>query len=355
MMFKGTPSRSAKEIAEAFDAIGGDINAFTAREETCYFAKVLDEHAESTLEILCDMLFHSLIDDEEFEKEKQVILEEINMYEDTPDDLVHDLLNVAAFGSHPLALPVLGTEKTLKNMTPDDLRNYIKQHYRPERMVVSVAGNVPDHFIETIEKAFSHLVKDPAGPALIKPVFQLNKTVREKETEQGHLCLGFEGLGGSDDDILPLLIMNNILGGNMSSRLFQEVRENKGLAYSIFSDHTEYKDCGLLSIYGGANRNQMPLLLDTILAVLNQVKKEGLTEKELQHSQSQLRGSVLLSLESSNYRMNRNAENELVYGEPKSADEILKAFENVTIKDVNRILKETLNGNYSISMVKPVN
>ncbi len=354
MMFKGTPSRTAKDIAETFDAIGGDINAFTAKEETCYFAKVLDEHAEMTLEILCDMLFNSLFDEEEFEKEKQVILEEINMYEDTPDDLVHDLLNIAAYGEHPLALPVLGTHKTLENMKPDDLREYIRNHYRPDRIVISVAGNVPEDFIKTIETAFAHLETNEAKPSLHKPVFRSEQTVREKETEQGHLCLGFEGLSCDDEDILPLLMMNNILGGNMSSRLFQEVRENRGLAYSVFSDHIEYQDSGLLSIYAGTNRQQIPVLLDTIQAVVSQVKNEGFTEKELQHSQSQLKGSLLLSMESSSYRMNRNAENELVYREPKTAEQVLESFEKVTVADVNRILRQTLKEPFSLAMVKPV-
>lgn len=354
MLFKGTSNRTAKDISEAFDHIGGEINAFTGREETCYFTKVLDEHSELAIDILSDMLFNSLLDTEDFENEKQVILEEINMYEDTPDDLVHDMLYNTIFGDHALGRPVLGTKETLANLTPNHLRNYMNRHYTPDKLIISIAGNVSDALIKKAEQTFGSMaIGNPVLPPH-QPVFHTSRIIKKKDSEQGHLCLGFEGFESRHEDLLSLLIINNILGGNTSSRLFQEVREKKGLAYSVFSDHTEYRDAGVLSIYGGSGKKQLNELLDTILSVIEKFKKVGIEENELKNNLSQLRGSLLLNMESSGYRMNRNAENEMIYHQPKTAQEVLNEFEKITVNDVNRVLHTVFDKNYAVSIIKPI-
>lgn len=236
MFFKGTKTRTAKEIAEAFDSIGGQVNAFTSKEYTCYYAKVLDEHASFALEMLADMFFHSTFVDEELQKERNVVLEEIKMYEDTPDDIVHDLLSKACYANHPLGYPILGTEETLRTFTGDSLRGYMADYYTPDRVVISVAGNVDESFIQQVESYFGFFTAKRKASESPAPLFQPQKLARQKDTEQAHLCIGFNGLPVGHPDIYTLIILNNILGGSMSSRLFQEVREQRGLAYSVFSD-----------------------------------------------------------------------------------------------------------------------
>ncbi len=251
MFFKGTNTRTAKEIAESFDSIGGQVNAFTAKEYTCIYAKVLDNHATYALDVLADMFFYSTFNEQELKKEKNVVLEEIKMYEDTPDDIVHDMLSKAAYHNHPLGFPILGTEETLDTFTSDMLHQYIHDMYTPDNIVISVAGNIDDNFIYQIENHFGSFERGKNKISNEKPIFYSEQVAKQKKTEQAHLCLGFEGLPIGSEKIYDLIVMNIIFGGGMSSRLFQEVREERGLAYSVFSYHSSYKDTGTLVIYGG--------------------------------------------------------------------------------------------------------
>lgn len=353
MFFKGTKTRSARQIAESFDSIGGQVNAFTSKEYTCYYAKVLDTHAEFALEILADMFFNSTFEDEELMKEKNVVLEEIKMYEDTPDDMVHDLLSKAVYEDHPLGYPILGTEETLSSFTGDTLREYMHDNYTPENVVISVAGNVSDQFISVVEKYFGYYEGKRQNFIEKKPTFHANKIAKEKDTEQAHLCIGFEGLHVGHKDIYSLITLNNILGGSMSSRLFQEVREQKGLAYSIFSYHSAFQDNGIITIYGGTGVNQLDVLFETIQETLLKLKKEGITEKELKNSKEQLKGSFMLSLESTNSRMSRNGKNELLLGRHRSLDEIIKLIDEVTIESVDKLAQSIFSDNYSVSLISP--
>ncbi|MBD8068251.1 M16 family metallopeptidase [Bacillus sp. PS06] len=353
MFFKGTTTRTAREIAESFDSIGGQVNAFTSKEYTCYYAKVLDEHSKFALETLADMFFNSSFITEELNKEKNVVLEEIKMYEDTPDDIVHDLLSKASYENHPLGYPILGTEETLNTFNSDSLREYMNEFYTPDNVVVSVAGNIDDSFIKEVESLFGAYSSDHTKKKHTAPSFHTNKIVRKKETEQAHLCIGYNGLQIGDKDIYNLIVLNNILGGSMSSRLFQEVREQRGLAYSIFSYHSSFEDNGLLTIYGGTGANQLDTLFETIMDTLAQLKKEGITPKELTNSKEQMKGNLMLSLESTNSRMSRNGKNELLLKKHRSLDEMIELINAVEETGVNQLANQLFTDDYSVALISP--
>jgi predicted Zn-dependent peptidase len=353
MFFKGTTTRSAREIAESFDSIGGQVNAFTSKEYTCYYAKVLDTHAQYALDVLADMFFNSTFVEDELKKEKNVVLEEIKMYEDTPDDIVHDLLSKAIYEDHPLGYPILGTEETLNTFNGEKLKTYIQERYTPKHVVISIAGNISDTFIKEVEKYFGSYEGKRSETVENKPVFHTNQISRKKETEQAHLCIGFDGLKIGHEDIYSLIILNNILGGSMSSRLFQEVREQRGLAYSIFSYHTAYQDSGIVTIYGGTGAKQLDTLFETIQETLEKLKQDGITEKELHNSKEQLKGSLMLSLESTNSRMSRNGKNELLLKRHRSLDEIIEQIDQVSDPSVNKMANTIFTDQYSVSLISP--
>jgi predicted Zn-dependent peptidase len=299
------------------------------------------------------MFFHSTFVEEELKKEMNVVLEEIKMYEDTPDDIVHDLLSQASFGEHPLGYPILGTQETLKTFSGDSLRQYMNDYYTPENVVVSVAGNIDEAFIKEVEKLFGSYTTSSNGRSIERPSFLTNKISRKKETEQAHLCLGYNGLPLGHKDNYSLITLNNILGGSMSSRLFQEVREQRGLAYSVFSYHSTFKDNGLLTIYAGTGPEQLDYLRETIDNTLIDLKKNGITDKELNNSKEQLKGNLMLSLESTNSRMSRNGKNELMLGEHRTLDEIIDKINLVTKESVNGLANELFTEKYSQAVVSP--
>lgn len=353
MFFKGTSTRSAREIAESFDRIGGQVNAFTSKEYTCYYAKVLDEHANYALDVLADMFFHSTFDENELKKEKNVVYEEIKMYEDAPDDIVHDLLSKATYGNHSLGYPILGTEETLASFNGDSLRQYMHDYYTPDRVVISVAGNISDSFIKDVEKWFGSYEAKGKATGLEKPDFYTEKLTRKKETEQAHLCLGFKGLQVGHERIYDLIVLNNVLGGSMSSRLFQDVREDKGLAYSVYSYHSSYEDSGMLTIYGGTGANQLQQLSETIQETLATLKRDGITSKELENSKEQMKGSLMLSLESTNSKMSRNGKNELLLGRHKTLDEIINELNAVNLERVNGLARQLFTDDYALALISP--
>jgi predicted Zn-dependent peptidase len=353
MFFKGTTTRTAKEIAESFDSIGGQVNAFTSKEYTCYYAKVLDNHASYALEILSDMFFHSTFDETELKKEKNVVFEEIKMYEDTPDDIVHDLLSQAVYENHPLGYPILGTEQTLETFSKDTLKQYMHDYYTPDKVVISIAGNVDESIIKEVEKLFGHYEGGKKAKESLQPTFHTNRYAKKKDTEQAHLCIGYQGLNIGHDEIYSLIVLNNILGGSMSSRLFQEVREQRGLAYSVFSYHSSYEDSGMVTIYGGTGANQLDLLFETIQETLYKLKQDGITEKELNNSKEQLKGNLMLSLESTNSRMSRNGKNELLLGMHRSMDEMIELIDQVTMENIHQLANTIFTDKYSIALVSP--
>jgi predicted Zn-dependent peptidase len=353
MFFKGTKTRSALDIAEAFDSIGGQVNAFTSKEYTCYYAKVLDNHAPFALDVLADMFFNSNFEEEELVKEKNVVYEEIKMYEDTPDDIVHDLLSKAIYENHSLGYPILGTEETLATFTGNTLRDYVHNMYTPDRVVVSIAGNIDESFIKEVEKIFGSYEGGQRKTEEEKPTFHMNQIARKKDTEQAHLCLGYEGLQVGHKDIYDLIILNNILGGSMSSRLFQEVREKRGLSYSVFSYHSAFEDTGIVTLYGGTGAKQLDVLFETIQETLATLKRDGITDKELANSKEQLKGSLMLSLESTNSRMSRNGKNELVLGRHRSLDDMVAQIDSVTKDSVNEMGVRIFTDDFSMSLISP--
>lgn len=351
MLFKGTERYSAKDIAEQFDAIGGNVNAFTSKEYTCYYAKVLDEHLPIAVDVLSDMFFRSLFDAEELRKEKNVIVEEISMYEDTPDDMVHDLVSQAAYGVHPLALPILGTEEQLRAMESEHLREYMREHYTIENTVISVAGNIDDQVIELLEKYFGDFSNRGNSSPLAAPDFLGELKFHRKKTEQNHICLSFPGLPVGDDKQYAMVLLNNAIGGGMSSRLFQEIREKRGLAYSVYSYHSSHADSGLFTVYAGTAPRQTKEVLDLTKEILHDVSVNGITASELGKGKEQLKGSLILSLESTGSRMNRLGKNELMLGRHYSLDEMIARIEAVTMDDVNQVLKGMFSQPFSLAMV----
>ncbi|MEW9676665.1 pitrilysin family protein [Lentibacillus sp. L22] len=353
MFFKGTRERSAKDIAEAFDAIGGQVNAFTSKEYTCFYAKVLDTHKELALDILADMFFNSSFDKEEMEREKKVVLEEIKMYEDTPDDIVHDLLARASYGNHPLGYPILGTQEHLASFTPETLRDYIQEQYTPDNVVVSVAGNVDQAFVNKVDHYFGTYGSANKRETIEKPVFIADSIERNKDTEQAHLCLGFDGLAIDDEHMYSLIIMNNVLGGSMSSRLFQDVREQQGLAYAVFSYHSSFLDNGLLTIYAGTGKEQLPQLQDTMQKTIDTLVTGGLTDKELTNSKEQLKGNLVLGLESTNSRMSRNGRNELLLHRHRSLDEMIREIDAVNHDSIKTVIDRVFKQSTSKALIAP--
>ncbi|MFD2657153.1 M16 family metallopeptidase [Gracilibacillus thailandensis] len=354
MLFKGTENRTSQEIAEAFDGIGGEINAFTSKEYTCFYAKVLDTHKELAIEILADMLLHSTFDQTEMEREKNVVLEEINMTEDTPDDIIHDLLAEAAYQQHPLAKPILGTKSTVNQLAQQDIFQYMQNHYVLENIVVSIVGNATSSFIKTVEETLTvenQSLPDKKGAS--KPVFYPKQISQTKETEQAHLCLGYEGVGIEDNLEYAMMIVNNVLGGSMSSRLFQEIREKEGMAYSIFSYHSAFVDSGLLTIYAGTSKNQLYIVQDKISYIVDQLRMNGLSNKEWQNSKEQLKGLYMLSLESTNSKMSRNARNELLLQTHPSLDEMMKKIDEVKLDDVQHILDTLQSDRVATAIISP--
>ncbi|CAM3748408.1 M16 family metallopeptidase [Alkalicoccus chagannorensis] len=351
MIFKGTKERTAKEIAEAFDAVGGYVNAMTSKEYTAYYAKVLDTHASDALEVLADMFFHSNFDSVEMDKEKQVVKEEIDMYEDTPDDLVHEILAEAAYKNHALAAPILGTEETLDAFTREDILSFMKHHYGAEEVVLSLAGNVSPELVEHAQKLFEPLQPGERLPEADTPAFHPGTEIRKKETEQAHLCYGYEGFGMEDETLYPAVLINNVLGGNMSSRLFQEIREDRGLAYSVFSYHEAFAGCGMLTIYAGCQQENLDEVCRLIEQETAAIAADGLTERELYHAKEQLKGSLLLSLESSSAHMSRNAKNELLLGEHEEMETITEKIDLVSMEDIRRTARRMFQTEPAVALV----
>lgn len=345
MLFKGTKTRNAKEIASAIDKIGGQLNAFTAKECTCFYAKVLDTHFDIALDILSDMFFNSAFSEKEIEKEKGVVLEEISMYEDSPEDLVHDIFTQSVWSDNPLGMPILGTEDTLKGLGRNDIINYFDKNYTPENLVISVVGNFQEKYvIQQIERVFSGY--NPARAArenAPKLIFAPKHNHKKKDTEQAHLCMGFNGIELGNKYTYPLLVMNNIFGGAMSSRLFQKIREEKGLAYSVFSYPSSYTDCGILSIYAGMKPNQLDYVIELIQEEIKEIKRNGITEDELYDSKEQIKGSYILGLESTSGRMISIGKSELLLDKIYSPKEITDFIDAVTMDDINHVIDLIFN------------
>ncbi|MCC5909851.1 MAG: insulinase family protein [Clostridiaceae bacterium] len=351
MLFKGTDTKSAKEIAETIDSIGGQINAFTSKECTCYYTKVLDSHYKTAIDLLTDMLFNSKFDPVDIDREKSVVYEEISMYEDSPEDLAHDLLYQSMFKDSSLGLPILGDNNSVKSITRDEMLKYMSQYYVPNNAVISVAGNFDEKdLLEAIEAKFGHW--KPSNISLReqeKAHYNFQHIDKFKDIEQIHLCLAFKGITLGEGRLYPLLVVNNVLGGSMSSRLFQKIREDRGLAYSIYSYPSSYKAGGLLTIYAGMGPRVVDEVTSLIYDELKYLKKNALTEVEVHKAKEQLKGNYTLGLESTSSRMTSIGKSELLLNKIYSPKEILQKIDNVNMSHVKEIIDEIIDLNHVAS------
>ncbi len=354
MFFKGTHNRSAKEIAEEFDSIGGVINAFTSKEYTCYYTKLLDEHVEKGLNLLADMFFNSKFDSIELDRERNVVLEEIKMNEDTPDDQIHDIIANISYKNNPLGYSILGSEKILHILTRENIVDYINEKYNINNTVITIAGNIDESVIDLINKYF--LIFNNNGPknSIKNAGYHADELIKIKQTEQAHIAIALPGLAISDPQIYSLILLNNVIGGSMSSRLFQEIREKRGLAYSVFSYHSSYKDTGLFTIYAGTATNKVDEVINVINNTLLDIKTNGIDEKEIMKGKEQLKGSLMLSLESTSSRMNRLGKNELLLGKHLTLDEVLCKINSVDNQSIKDMLDRILINPYSFAMISPL-
>ena len=341
MIFKGTEKRSAQHIAIAFDALGGQINAFTTKECTCYYMKVLDEKLQTGVSILADMFMNSLFSQNDLEMERGVILEEIDMYEDSPEDVATEKLFEGCYAGTALGRPILGTEETLSHMTGDTLRSFMRGYYRPEDSVIALSGRYTPEDLDYICKLFSEM--QGQGKNLITPaVYKPTVITRAKDIEQNHIAIGFPGLPIADPDRYAFQIMNAIIGGGMSSRLFQSVREKNGLCYSVYSYTAAHAETGIFSIYTALNQTLEEKAIRLILQELAQFRSEGPARDELGRCREQLKTNLLMSLESTSARMNHIGRCELAFGRMIPPDEIVSHYDAVTAEDVLRVAERVL-------------
>ena len=353
MVFKGTTKRTARQIAEEMDAVGGQLNAFTGRDTTCFYAKVIDENLELAVEIIADLVVNATIDETELEKERGVILEEISMDEDSPEDLVHDMLQLAQFGEQSPGQPILGPASQIEAYTREDLLSFRKAHYAPKETVVALAGNYdPDKVLAWVEKYFGGWDNEIAP--VETPDWHVRtgeNSLREKDTEQMHICMGFPGMAYGSEGVYPLAVANNILGGAMSSRLFQRIREDLGMAYSIYSYPNTYMGVGTFGIYAGVSPKNAETVLTEIRGELERFVNEGVTEKEFRDSVTQLRSGYLMGLESPGARMQALGRSTLLRGQPTSHEETLAAIEAVTMEKVMEIARQVMTQTPCIAIV----
>ncbi len=341
LLFKGTERRSAAQIAEEMDAVGGVINAFTSKEHTCYYAKVLDENLPLAIDLLTDIFLHSSFDAQEIERERSVILQEISQAEDTPDDYVHDLFNLDFFKNHPIGRPICGSEETVNNFQREDILGFFKSRYRPRRVIVSTAGNFRHQaLVEEMAARLGSVLdgdrQDGALSANGEPTPEMGSGVfpHAKSLEQVHLCLGVAGISQAHPKRYVAYVLNTLLGGGMSSRLFQEIREKRGKAYSVYSFSSSYKDVGYLGVYAGTSLESTEEVVELILKELKKLAAGEIKDEELSRTQGQLVGSMMLGLESTDSWMSHIARNEIYFGKTVSTEEICQKIRAVSRDDM---------------------
>jgi predicted Zn-dependent peptidase len=340
MLFKGTKNRDAREIAACIDNIGGQLNAFTGKECTCYYTKTLDNHIDIAVEVLADMFFNSLFAKKDMDVEKKVIAEEIGMYEDTPEELVHDIISESVWSDNPLGYPILGTQECLSKINKNTLSNYMMHNYTAGNVVIAVAGNFEEKkLLSLLNKYFGHWNSESINTTEYGKVgFNISNRIKEKDTEQVHICLGFEGIEQGNDDLYSLLAVNNIFGGGASSSLFQKIREEKGLVYSIYSFPSAYKNAGMFSIYAGMNPVHLENVIKLIIEEVRLLKREGISSKDLDMSKEQLKGNYILGLESTSSRMNSIGKSELMQGYILTPEEVLQKIDDINLDRASDVI-----------------
>lgn len=355
MVFKGTKKRSAWQIAYDMDSVGGQLNAYTAREYTCFYTKTLDSHAELAMDILSDMLFEPNMAAEDMELERRVVFEEISMYEDSPEDLVYDIAAEAVWNDNPLGRNILGTRETLSGITTESMKEYMKNHYTSKTMAISVSGNYGDDFFDKLDEYFGKrdiLDKD----IVVEPAeYCAGKIIRAKDIEQVHLLASFKGIDIMDESVYSLLAFNNVFGSGMSSRLFQNIRERLGLVYSIDAGHSAYIGTGMFDIYAGMNPENLSKVCELMGKEIRKIRSEKLSESEVATAKEQLKGNYILSSESTGARM-QAAGRSIILNKPiYSPEEALAKIDAVSVDSVSEIIERVLDPKtLSIAAVGPV-
>jgi len=356
LFFKGTKKRTAKDIAIEMDSIGGEMNAYTSQETTTYYAKVVDEHLPVAIDLLSDILLSSKFDPVEMEKERKVILEEIKSVEDAPDDYIHELFTNSVWPDNALGRPILGTKETIKALKHEHIISYIENYYSPKEIVISVAGNFEhSRLVEMLNASFGRLRRTGSAKTEITPDFTSALHVKKKQLEQTQLCLGCKGLKFTHDDRFVVFALNTVLGNSMSSRLFQEIREQNALAYSIYSYVTAHRDTGLLTVYAGTDPANVLEVIRLILKEFRKIRDEGITLAEETRVRNQIKGNLVLSLESSNSHMSRLARQEMYFGKYLSMDDIIKSVEKVTADRVQKLAQQLFTReNIALALLGPL-
>ncbi len=355
MMFKGTPTRSAMDISESFDRLGAELNAFTSKEYTCYYSRFVDEHLSSAFELLSDMVVSASLTDEACKSERKVVTEEIARMEDTPDDRIHEIFARTLWPTHPIGLPILGSRDSVASFDHGRSADFRVKHYRTGNCVVAAAGNV-DHD-ELVSLTQRYLEGLTPGPRSVRPVAEAGGhgriAVLEKDTEQAHICFGVATMNAHHPDRFALSILDGVLGGGMSSRLFQEIREQRGLAYAVYSFAALYQDTGQFAVYAGTQPENAKLVIQLIREGMAQIAASGVNEDELDRVRESAKGGLVLGMESTRNRMTRLGKNEVTGGEILSADEIVDRFDAVTMDDLERVAKTVLEGDKALAVIGP--
>lgn len=353
MLFKGTEKRTAKNIADELDVIGGQMNAFTTKEYTCYYTRTLDTHFNIVIDVLSDMFFNSKFSEVEIQKERGVILEEIDMYEDSPEELVHDLLQNKIWGSNQLGSPIIGFKDTISTFNQNRLKSYFDKNYTSDNIVISVAGNFQEEqLIERVTHYFGGMKNINNNNKIEKANYTPSFVSKEKDVEQVHLLMGFKGLDIHSKDFYTLTLINTLFGGGLSSKLFQKIREENGLAYSVYSYNSSYTKEGIYGIYAGLSPDNIEKTADLVLQEVKKLCLEGITKDELKNTKEQIKSNYLLSLESTSNRMSNIGRNMLLGIKILTQDEVVAKVDKITLEDIERVSNSVLNiDKLSISIV----
>lgn len=358
MVFKGTERRSAEDIAREMDSVGGMLDAFTSKEQICFNAKVLDEHLPIAFDVIADLVLRPKLDSEDVLKERQVVLEEIKMDLDNPEYLLHDIFTRGFWPGHSLGRPILGTAETVRNFNRESVRRRFQNWFAPDHILVTAAGNIThQQVLELVEKEFGNLQpigdrEETPAPSTSAPIHLETK----RDLEQVHLCIGVPSLPIAHERRFGIAVLNNLLGGGMSSRLFQNIREKQGLAYAVFSELTPYSDAGMLTVYAGTGKETIGKVLDLTIAEFRAMKESPVTVEELLRAKNHLKGSLMLSLESTSSRMSNLARQELYFHRFSSLDEILASIEAVTREEVQTLAQEFFQPDQiAVTVLGPIN
>lgn len=345
MLFKGTKNRTSKEIASEIDNLGGQINAFTSKECTCYYVKLLDSHIDIGIDILSDMILNPLFDKNDIEKERLVILEELKMYEDSPEDLAYDLLIENIYKGDPMGMNIIGTEESLEGIGREEIVDYFEKYYVPNNSVISVCGNFDfEEMINKLEEKFINWESKEVNIEVEAATFNPCSIAKNKDTEQVNISISLEAIPVEDiKEVYALSVINTVFGGSISSRLFQKIREEQGLVYSIYSSQSLYRKCGEVGIYASMSKDNLKQVYKMILDEIKDLKKKYLTEKEIKESKEQLKGSYILGLESTSSRMMSIGKSMLLHRQVRDTDEILKLIDEVDKETINRVINKVFN------------